>query len=435
MKQMKKSLNHDLPDLYDSYDSRNQGSDNMQGWEIKKLSEICEFSNGLWTGKKPPFQNVGVIRNTNFTKDGKLDDSDIVYLDVEQSLFAKRNLQYGDIILEKSGGGPKQPVGRVIIFDKKKGDFSFSNFTSVIRIVNPKDVDFTYLHRFLFFSYVSGVTETMQSHSTGIRNLKFDDYKAIEIPLPPLPEQQRIVTILDEAFAAIAEAKANAEQNLKNAKELFESYLQGIMSEPRLTRLKDSQDFKNQGNQANQKNQGSDKGDGWEVKKLGEIVDIINGRNQSQVISENGKFPIYGSAANLMGYATDYLCEKGTTIIGRKGNISNPIYVEERFWNVDTAFGLFPKNGYDTKFIYYLCRTIDFKSRNRGTTIPSLVKSDLLSIDVPFISSIKEQQTIVHQLDALRAETQKLEAVYQKKLDDLEELKKSVLKRAFAGEL
>ena len=76
----------------------------MMKWKKKKLSEFCEFSNGLWTGKKPPFQKVGVIRNTNFTKDCLLDDSDIVYLDVEQSQFQKRKLQYGDIILEKSGG-------------------------------------------------------------------------------------------------------------------------------------------------------------------------------------------------------------------------------------------------------------------------------------------------------------------------------------------
>ena len=97
-------------------------------WEVKKLGEVCEFLNGLWKGKKPPFIKVGVIRNTNFTKDGKLDDSNIVILDVEKSKFTNRKLQYGDIILEKSGGGPKQPVGRVIIFDKKNGDFSFSNF-------------------------------------------------------------------------------------------------------------------------------------------------------------------------------------------------------------------------------------------------------------------------------------------------------------------
>jgi len=66
---------------------------------------------------------------------------------------------------------------------------------------------------------------------------------------------------------------------------------------------------------------------GWEIKKLGEIVDIINGRNQSAVISENGQYPIYGSAGNLMGYATDYLCEAGTTIIERNCNISNPIFI------------------------------------------------------------------------------------------------------------
>ncbi|MCO5267027.1 MAG: hypothetical protein M9948_14275 [Lentimicrobium sp.] len=124
--------------------------------------------------EKPPFQNVGVIRNTNFTKDGKLDDTDIVYLDVEQSQFAKRKLQYGDIILEKSGG-PKQPVGRVIVFDKRDGDFSFSNFTSVIRIKDFNEVDFTYLHRFLFFVYTSGATETMQSPIIN-KEFKIDEY-------------------------------------------------------------------------------------------------------------------------------------------------------------------------------------------------------------------------------------------------------------------
>ncbi len=83
---------------------------------------------------------------------------------------------------------------------------------------------------------------------------------------------------------------------------------------------------------------------GWEIKKLGEVVDIINGKNQSQVICDDGKYPIYGSGENVMGYATDYICEKGTTIIGRKGNISNPIFINERFWNVDTAFGILIQN-------------------------------------------------------------------------------------------
>lgn len=170
---------------------------------------------------------------------------------------------------------------------------------------------------------------------------------------------------------------------------------------------------------------------GWEIIKLGEIVDIINGKNQSTVISENGQYPIYGSAGNLMGYATDYLCEKGTTIIGRKGNISNPIFIEERFWNVDTAFGLYPKNGYDPKFINYLSQTIDFKSRNRGTTIPSLVKSDILTIDVPFVSSLPEQQRIVSILDEAFAAIDKAKANAEQNLKNAKELFESYLQGVF----
>jgi type I restriction enzyme S subunit len=159
------------------------------GWKTKTLEEACQFSNGLWKGEKPPFVNVGVIRNTNFTKEGALDDSDIAYLDVEAKQFEKRRLQFGDVILEKSGGGPKQPVGRVVLFDLADGDFSFSNFTSALRVLEPDILDFRFLHKFLHWTYLSGVTEGMQSHSTGIRNLDGDAYKAIKISFPPLPEQ------------------------------------------------------------------------------------------------------------------------------------------------------------------------------------------------------------------------------------------------------
>lgn len=184
--------------------------------------------------------------------------------------------------------------------------------------------------------------------------------------------------------------------------------------------------------QANLENQGSDNmKQGWEIKKLGEVVDIINGRNQSVVISQDGQYPIYGSAGNLMGYATDYLCEKGTTIIGRKGNISNPIYVDERFWNVDTAFGIYPKNNYDPKFIHYLCLTIDFKSRNRGTTIPSLVKSDLLNIYIHFNSSLSEQQRIVSILDEAFAAIAKAKANAEQNLKNAKELFESYLQGVF----
>ena len=182
------------------------------GWQKKTMDELCQFINGLWKGEKPPFVNVGVFRNTNFTKDGMLDDSDIAYLDVELKKFETRRLVYGDLILEKSGGGPKQPVGRSSLFDKEDGEFSFSNFTAVMRVIDPKVLDFRFLHKFLYWTHLSGVTETMQTHSTGIRNLDGEAYRNMEVPVPPLPEQRRIVAILEEAFDGIAAAKANAQK-------------------------------------------------------------------------------------------------------------------------------------------------------------------------------------------------------------------------------
>ena len=399
----------------------------MMKWKKKKLSEFCEFSNGLWTGKKPPFQKVGVIRNTNFTKDCLLDDSDIVYLDVEQSQFQKRKLQYGDIILEKSGGGPKQPVGRVVIFDKTEGDFSFSNFTSVIRIKNKDEVDFNFLHRYLLLEYISGATEKMQSHSTGIRNLKFDEYKGIEIPIPPIHEQQRIVSILDEAFAAIAKIKANAEQNLKNAKELFESYLQGVFVD----------------------STGSPtKRDGWEEKRIDEICKLINGRAyKKDELLNKGKYRVlrvgnfftsehwYYSDLEL---DEDKYCDKEDLLYAWSASFGPRIWKEEKVIYHYHIWKVIPdKNLVTRDFLFTLFEWDKEKikaAQGTGTTMIHVSKGSMENRIVP-VPPLKEQQTIVRQLNALRAETQKLEAVYQKKMDDLEELKKSILQKAFAGEL
>ena len=88
-----------------------------QGWEIKRLGDVCNVLNGLWIGKKEPFINICVIRNTNFTKDCKLNLDNVAYIDAEAKQFASRKLLVGDIIVEKSGGSEKQPVGRVVLFD------------------------------------------------------------------------------------------------------------------------------------------------------------------------------------------------------------------------------------------------------------------------------------------------------------------------------
>ena len=178
--------------------------------------------------KKEPFINVGVIRNTNFTKDCKLDDADIAYLDVEVKQFNQRKLRYGDIILEKSGGSTNQPVGRVVLFDKKDGDFSFSNFTSAIRIKDKSILNFNFLHKYLSFLYFTGYTERLQSNTTGIRNLDFNRYKKTEIPIPPLPIQEAIVKELD----ILHRLKELQEQQLAEYDNLAQSTFYSMFGDP-----------------------------------------------------------------------------------------------------------------------------------------------------------------------------------------------------------
>ena len=160
--------------------------------------------------------------------------------------------------------------------------------------------------------------------------------------------------------------------------------------------------------------------EGWIVKKLGEVCDILNGRNQKKVEDINGKYPIYGSGGS-MGYANEYICLAGTTIIGRKGSINKPLYVNTEFWNVDTAFGLQPKECCHSRFLYYLCKSIDFTRYDKGVTIPSLVKSDLLQIPIS-IPPLEEQTQIVDELDQLSNIIEK----QRQQLSELDNLAQSI---------
>ena len=122
-------------------------------WEIIKLSnqQLFSFESGIWKGKKEPFEECAVVRNTNFTSDGYLDLTDVAVLPIEQRYLAKKKLKWGDIVIERSGGGPKQPVGRVVFFNLNDGKYCFSNFTSRLRIVDKNTVYPFYLFFYLLF--------------------------------------------------------------------------------------------------------------------------------------------------------------------------------------------------------------------------------------------------------------------------------------------
>lgn len=220
-----------------------------QGWEIKKLGEITEQINGLWIGKNPPFVTIAVIRNTNFTKDCNLDTNNIAYIQVEQKQYSTRKLKCGDIIIEKSGGSDKQPVGRPILFNIEDGEYSFSNFTSVLRVVDNTLISPKFLHKFLVYAYNQGYTLNMQSKTTGIRNLNFKLYKNMNVPVPERAEQERIVGELDCLSGIIAAKRAQ----LRELDTLAQSIFYTMFGDP-ITNDK-----------------------GWQTKKLSEISSIVGG--------------------------------------------------------------------------------------------------------------------------------------------------------------
>lgn len=151
-----------------------------------------------------------------------------------------------------------------------------------------------------------------------------------------------------------------------------------------------------------------------------DVLEIKNGRNQKLVENSNGKYPIYGSGG-IMGYADDYICEADTVIIGRKGSINNPIYVDEPFWNVDTAFGLCAKKDIlIPRYLYYFCRHFNFERLNKAVTIPSLTKSDLLKIEIK-IPKIDEQRNVVDRL----LKVEQIIRMRKKELCELNELIKA----------
>ena len=322
------------------------------------------------------------------------------YISKEQyKNYSHFTINKGDIVTACSGGS----WGKSAIYDL---DDKLILNTSTIRLRFYNDLgDNYYLYYLTKTNYFK---DSLSSYATGQQpNYGYSHYSKIPIPLPSLAEQKRIVATLDEVFAAIAKAKANAEQNLKNAKELFESYLQGV--------------FEN-------------KGDGWEEKRCDEICVLQRGFDLPTHSRNEGSHPLVSS--NGITDRIDLWKVKSPGVVtGRSGTIGNVHYIEEDYWPLNTALYVKEFHGNYERFIYFFLKQFDLGNYSSGAGVPTLNRNNVHSEMVWFPKSIKEQQAIVQKLDALSAETKKLEAIYNQKVTDLEELKKSILQKAFSGEL
>lgn len=168
---------------------------------------------------------------------------------------------------------------------------------------------------------------------------------------------------------------------------------------------------------------------GWALVKWSDVLEIVNGKNQKAVENKDGKYPIYGSGG-VMNYANDFLCPENTTIVGRKGTINKPILVREKFWNVDTAFGIVAGKDLNPFFLNYFCQSFNFLSLNKSTTLPSLAKRDLKEIEIP-LPPLPEQRAIVAKLDALFERIDTAIALVKENIAHTEALMGSVLDEEF----
>ena len=235
--------------------------------QYKKLTDICEIITGEWgTEITENSQNiVSVIRTTNFLNNGKIDiqNKELIKREIDKKKIEQKQLKRGDIIIEKSGGSPNQPVGRVVFFDLNINEvFLCNNFTSILRV--KEDINSKYIFYFLRNNYKKNKVVKYQNKTTGIINLKLQNYLNEScIFLPELKIQNKIVNILD---------------NLENIIEKNQNYLThlGVLTKSLFTIM--FGDIK-----TNDKN--------WEIKKLGEVIQTQYGTSKKATSIVTG-FPI-----------------------------------------------------------------------------------------------------------------------------------------------
>jgi len=383
---------------------------------------LIEHKQGYYKPGKFGLGNVHFVRISDIGDDAFLDETTTPMIDVDSSVITNFSIKQNDFLFARTGG-----AGRFCLVNKDiHGIFA----SYLIRFRFNKNYDSNFL-RYFFISDSFQFELKSKIHGGVNQNVHAENIKDCLVPEITLPEQKRIVAILDKAFAAIAKAKVNAEQNLKNAKEIFESYLQGV--------------FEN-------------KGEGWEECNLEDNIKLIDYRGRTPLKTESGVRLItaknvklgflqlepqeFIAEDNYESWMTRGIPNIGDVIFTTEAPLANVAQIEtdKKLAFAQRIIVMQPnRRKLNPTFLKYMLLSIPIRKKilekGTGATVVGIKSSLLKKISIYFPKSIEKQQIIVRQLDALSAETKKLEAIYQQKIDNLEEMKKSILQKAFSGQL
>lgn len=389
-----------------------------QGWEWKSLGEICFITDG--THKTPNYIETGIpfLSVKNISK-GFFDLSDVKYISLEEhnKLIKRAKPEFEDILICRIG-----TLGKAI---KISLEFEFSIFVS-LGLLKPKvKIISDYLVYFLNSYFIEGwINDNKVGGGTHTAKLNLNILEKCPIALPPLKEQERIVGILDESFAKIDESIKILEQNLLNLDELMQSALQKAFNP-----LKDNA-------KENYKLPQS-----WEWKSLEEISENISAggdkpKNCTESKTAKNQIPVYANGVNnngLVGYTDKATIIKPSLTISARGTIGFVCIRKEPYFPIVRLISLIPCENILCLHYLYFCLNF-FIAKGEGSSIPQLTIPKFKSLQIP-LPPLKEQEQIAKHLDFVFEKTKALKELYTKELKDYEELKQSLLNKAFKGEL
>ena len=406
-----------------------------KGWQTKKLGDVCAtIQDGAHESPQRQFDSPGKGRFLYITskniRNNCLDLGNVSYVeaDFHSRIYPRCKPSIGDVLLTKDGAN----TGNVTL---NTLDEPFSLLSSICLIkTKPDSLSPGFLSYYI--QSPDGLKSiTGQMTGAAIKRIILRDIKLAPIPIPPLPEQQRIVAILDEAFEGLATATANAEQNLRNARALFESHLQSVFTQ---------------------------RGKGWVEKMLGDVCEFENG--------DRGKNYLHRSEyveSGIPWINTGHIQQDGTLSETEMNFISRGKYESLRSGKIQPGDLVYclrgatlgktalvdpytigavasslvilrPSSVLDSRYLYFfLTSPIGqglIKGYENGAAQPNLGAKSVAKYLIALLP-IAEQKQLVAKLDDLRGETKRLQSVYQQKLAAVNELKKSLLHQAFSGAL
>ena len=402
-----------------------------EGWVVKTLGDIAEVKGGKRVPKGYSLQTTVTahpyLTVSDFTDEGSINTSKIRYISNDVFEAIKRyTISSKDIFISIAG-----TIGKTGFIPP---ELEGANLTeNACKLVLNTGIDRDYLFYYTKTDDFSAQAGT-HTRTAAQPKLALERLKSIKLPVAPLPEQQRIVAILDEAFESIAIAKANAEKNLQNAKALFESYLQGVFSQRgdgwKKGRLVDFTVTVSTGPFGSLLHKSDYVSDGVPLVNPINIIDNYIVPNESKQISDATK-------ARLQSY----ILQESDIVIARRGEIGRcaVVTVKEAGWICGTGcFFIRPLPTTDSRFLANLIRSVDYRKKleevSSGATMLNLSNKSLCDLEV-IMPSFEEQKSILQKLDLLSEETQRLESLYQQKITALDELKKALLHQAFSGQL